>query len=227
MRQVSKTPFEENEMERSRAYTALGVLLVALGGLFLLQNFGFLGNVGSFVWAALFGLGGLAFLWVFISNREHWWALIPGFALLGLAGTNFFSDQSDQDIVSGFTGGFFLGAIGMAFLVIYIIRREHWWAIIPAGALLTLALVATLSASLPGEVAGSIFFFGLAATFGALYLVPTPLDRPSWALTPAGILAIIGLMVLATGGNMIGLVVPFALMAVGGIVVLRAIVKQH
>jgi hypothetical protein len=211
-------------MERSEAHTGLGVLLVALGGLFLLQNFGFLGNLGNLVWIALFGLGGLAFLWVFIANREHWWALIPGFALLGLAGTLFLSGL---DIAGGVIGGFFLGSIGMAFFVIYLIRREHWWAIIPAGALLTLALVATVSSSLPGEVGGSLFFFGLAATFGALYLLPTPMDRPSWPLIPAGILAIIGLLVLASGGNMLGLVVPFALIALGGIIVFRATVQRQ
>jgi hypothetical protein len=156
-------------MERPEDYAGLGVLLVALGALFLLQNFGFLGDIGNLIWVSLFGLGGLAFLWVFIANREQWWALIPGFALLGLAGTLFLSDL---DIAGGLIGGFFLGSIGMAFLIIYIIRREHWWAIIPAGALLTLALVATVSSSLPGEVGGSIFFFGLAATFGA-HLLPT------------------------------------------------------
>ena len=211
-------------MERSRTYTGLGVLLVALGGLFLLQNFGFLGDIGNLIWGALFGLGGLAFLWVSIANREHWWALIPGFALLGLAGTLFLSDL---DIARGLTGGFFLGSIGVAFLIIYIIRREHWWAIIPAGALLTLALVATVSSSLPGEVGGSLFFFGLAATFGALYLLPTPMDQQSWPLIPAGVLAIIGLLVLASGGNMLGLVVPFALMALGGIIVFRAITQRQ
>jgi hypothetical protein len=211
-------------MERPRTYTGLGVLLVALGGLFLLQNFGFLGDIGNLIWVSLFGLGGLAFLWVFIANREQWWALIPGFALLGLAGTLFLSDL---DIAGGLTGGFFLGSIGMAFLIIYIIRREHWWAIIPAGALLTLALVATVSSSLPGEVGGSIFFFGLAATFGALYLLPTPMDRQSWPLIPAGILAIIGMLILASGGNMLGLVIPFALMALGGIIVFRAITQRQ
>ena len=211
-------------MERPRTYTGLGVMLVALGGLFLLQNFGFLGDIGNFIWATLFGLGGLAFLWVFIANREQWWALIPGFALLGLAGTLFLSDL---DIAGGLTGGFFLGSIGMAFLIIYIIRREHWWAIIPAGALLTLALVATVSSSLPGEVGGSIFSFGLAATFGALYLLPTPMDRQSWPLIPAGILAIIGMLVLASGGNMLGLVIPFVLMALGGIIVFRAITQRQ
>jgi hypothetical protein len=203
------------------------VVLVALGSLFLLQNFGFLGNIGDLIWPLLFGLGGLAFLWVFISNREHWWALIPGFALLGLAGTIFLSGLDVMgEVAGGVAGGFLLGSISMAFFVIYIIRRDNWWALIPAGVLFTLALVATVSSFLPGEMAGSIFFFGLAATFCALYLLPTELDRPTWALIPAGILAIIGLLVLISSGTMISLLIPLALIAAGAIMVLRAVTRR-
>jgi hypothetical protein len=210
----------DETMERSRGYDGLGILLVVLGGLFLLQNFGFLDGTGAFIWALLFGCGGLVFLAVFLANRENWWALIPGFTLLGLAGTMVLGQF---DATGGATGGFFLTSIGFAFLVIYLIRREHWWAIIPAGVLLTLALIATLSSVLPGETDASLFFFGLAATFGALYLLPTPLDRPTWALIPAGIMGIIGLLLLVAGGNMVGLVIPFILIASGGIIVLRAL----
>ena len=64
-------------MERSKGYDGLGILLVLLGGLFLLQNFGFLGGLGAFIWAVLFGFGGLAFLVVFLANRENWWASDP------------------------------------------------------------------------------------------------------------------------------------------------------
>jgi len=207
-------------MEKSKGYDGLGILLVLLGGLFLLQNFGFLGGLGDFIWAMLFGFGGLAFLIVFLANRENWWALIPGFTLLGLAGTMVLGEL---DTGGGATGGFFLASIGSAFLVIYLIRREHWWAIIPAGVLLTLALIATLSSVLPGETGASLLFFGLAATFGALYLIPTPLDHPTWALIPAGIMGVIGLLLFIAGGSMSGLIMPFVLIALGGIIVLRAL----
>ena len=36
----------------------------------------------------------------------------------------------------------FLGTIGLSFWVIYLTRRDFWWAVIPGGALMTLALVA-------------------------------------------------------------------------------------
>jgi len=34
-------------------------------------------------------------------------------------------------------------------------------------------------------------------------------------------------LVLASGGNMLGLVVPFALMALGGVIVFRAIMQRQ
>ncbi len=207
-------------MEKSKGYNGLGVLLVALGGLFLLQNFGFLGGLGNFIWAVLFGFGGLAFLSVFLANRENWWALIPGFTLLGLTGTMVLDEL---DTAGDLSGGFFLASIGFAFLVIYLLRREYWWAIIPAGVLMTLAAIASLSSILPGDTDASLLFFGLAATFGAVYLMTTPMEQQSWALIPAGVMAIIGLLLLISGGAMTGLIVPFALIALGGIIVLRAV----
>ena len=74
-------------MRNNRAFTGvMGVLLLVAGGLLLLQNLGiFTPTISGAIWAPLFGLGGMAFLLVFIFNREQWWALIPGMTLLGLA----------------------------------------------------------------------------------------------------------------------------------------------
>jgi hypothetical protein len=71
-----------------------------------------------------------------------------------------------------------------------------------------------------------LFFFGLAATFGLVSLVPTPAGSTQWARIPAGILAVVGVLVTvsgATGGN---LVAPLALMLIGGLLVLRAIRRR-
>ena len=91
-------------MKSSRGYIGLGILLVVLGLLFLLQNFDLfnINVLGDLIWGVLFGAAGLVFLWVFVSNLEgNWWAVIPGFTLLGLAGPVAFGD--------------FLGEAGAAF----------------------------------------------------------------------------------------------------------------
>ena len=61
-----------------------GILLVLGGALFLLQNLGVFGTGIDILWPILFALGGLIFLYVFVTNRTQWWAVIPGMALLGL-----------------------------------------------------------------------------------------------------------------------------------------------
>ncbi|NLG96293.1 MAG: hypothetical protein GX491_02930 [Chloroflexi bacterium] len=201
----------------------VSLFLIGLGVLFLLNNLNLLPwSIISeqIFWGAAFGLGGLIFLGVFLSNRENWWAVIPGFVLLGLA-----------IIVSGIIppgfgdleGGVFLGMIGLSFWVIYFTHREQWWAVIPGGVLVTLAAIATMPNSLEGLVTGGIFFLGLALTFGLVYLLPTPDGRMYWAAWPAGILGAMGVLLLLGAGDLIRFVWPVALILFGGLMVWRAL----
>lgn len=110
--------------------------LLALGVLALLQTLGV--SVVGWVWGVLFAAGGLLFLGVYQQDNTRWWALIPGFTLLGLGALLLF-----EPLLQGSTeGALFLAAIGAGFLATYLVRRSNWWALIPAGTLLTLALVA-------------------------------------------------------------------------------------
>ena len=110
---------------------------------------------------------------------------------------------------------FFLGGIGLGFLLITLNNREFWWAIIPAGTLFTVALVAGLASVLEGVGAGAVLFLGLALTFGALYLVRTPQGRMKWALIPAGVLLVIGLGMMAFSESVLQYLWPLALIGVG------------
>lgn len=189
---------------------AVGALLVALGILFLLQNFGIFGGVANLFWLVLFGGGGLAFLCVFAMNQQQWWAVIPGFVLLGLAVLIGFGDK-----LGSWGPALFLGSIGLAFWVIFVVRREFWWAIIPAGTLSTLALVAVLADHLPGEVVGGVLFLGMAATFGLVYVLTGHESRQRWALIPAGILGVLGVLLTLSMGGLINYVWALALIGAG------------
>ena len=123
-------------MKGSRGYIGLGILLIALGVLSLVGDLGVFSfaDVGDLIWGLLFGVAGLAFLAAFLTDTyERWWAAIPGLTLCGLAVLIVFGDRLGA---SG--GALFLAAIGLSFWVIYLVRREFWWAIIPGGALITL-----------------------------------------------------------------------------------------
>jgi hypothetical protein len=199
-----------------------GVLLIAGGTLFLLQNLGIF-TIGSLLIALLFAFGSLVFLSVFFENREHWWALIPGFVLMGLAGQialSFFAPQLSDSV----GGALFLGALGLSFFAVYLIRRENWWAVIPGGVLATLAVVSALEATALDT--GAIFFSGLALTFGLVAVLPTPDGAMRWAWIPAGILLLIAVMLVVAAGDYINFVIPVALIAVGVYLLLRTFIPR-
>ncbi len=201
---------------------AVGALLVALGILFLLQNFGIFGSVANLIWLVLFGGGGLAFLYVFATNQQQWWAVIPGFVLLGLAVLIGFGDK-----LGDWGPALFLGSIGLAFWVIFVVRRDFWWAIIPAGTLSTLALVAILADRLQGEVVGGLLFLGLAATFGLVYVLTGHESRQRWAIIPAGILGVLGLLLTLSMGGLVNYIWALALIGAGVFLLSRTGIFQR
>lgn len=199
-----------------------GILLIALGLIFLLQSFGFLGGLLALVWAFAFGAAGLAFLFVFLTNRAHWWAIIPGFALLSLAAL-IALDQLFPRLTDSLGGTLFLGGIGLGFWAVFLLNREHWWTAIPGGVLFTLALVAGLSPFLGGAATGGVFFVGLGLTFGLLSFLPTPQGRMKWALIPAAVMLVMGLLIMVAATPLLGTLWPAALILLGLYLVLRAL----
>lgn len=198
-----------------------GVLLVLAGVLLLLQNLGVMAAEWDAVWAIVFLLGGLAFLGFLITGEKNWWAAIPGFTLIGL-GSLIGLEAIAPTVASSWGGGLFLGSIGLGFLVIYAMRREFWWAIIPAGVLLTLGLVAAVDQSAGGPEGGAIFFFGLALTFGVLYLIPTREGRRmTWALIPAVILFALGIVTGFAATGISNYIWPAILILAGAYLLLR------
>ena len=198
-----------------------GILLIIVGILLLLQGFGILGAVVALIWALIFAAGGLVFLYVFLTDqRASWWAVIPGFALLGL-GALIALDEFWPQVGSAVGGALFLGGIGLAFWVIYFIKREYWWAVIPGGVLFTLALVAGLESVFEGAEMGGVLFLGLGLTFGLLYFIPTPRGRMKWALIPAAVLLVIGLLVIAATTGIFEYLWAIALILVGLYLLLR------
>jgi hypothetical protein len=196
----------------------LGLLLIVGGVLFLLDSLGIMA-VEVVLWPLFIGIASLVFLVVFLTApQSNWWAAIPGFVLLGLTGT-IALDQLAPEVGETWGGALFLGGIALAFWVIYLVNREQWWAVIPGGVLLTLALVAGLSEVLEGVEMGGIFFLGLGLTFGLLALLPTPEGRLTWSIIPAIVLLVMGALVTAAAAELINYVWPAALV-LGGLYLL-------
>lgn len=195
-----------------------GVLLVTAGVLFLLQSLGVI-PVMALLWPVLMGLASLAFLYVFLSApQSNWWAAIPGFVLLSLAGIAALNEFA-PDVGDAVSGPLFLGIIALPFWVIYFANHGHWWAVIPGGVLLTLALVAGLSSVLQGVEMGGVFFLGLGITFALLAILPTPEGRLMWPIIPAIVLLLMGALITAAAADLINYVWP-ALLILGGLYLL-------
>jgi hypothetical protein len=180
--------------------------------------------VGTILWPVLICIASLTFLLVFVTAPQtNWWAAIPGFVLLGLTGT-IALNQMVPETAGGWGGALFLGGVALAFWVIYLVNPEHWWAVIPGGVLLTLALVAGLSSALEGVEMGGIFLFGLGLTFVLLALLPTPEGRLTWAIIPAVVLLAMGALITAAAAQLINYVWPAALI-LGGLYLLYRVIR--
>ncbi|HSR26119.1 MAG TPA: hypothetical protein VLW53_21370, partial [Candidatus Eisenbacteria bacterium] len=72
----------------------------------------------------------------------------------------------------------------------------------------------------PGGAGGSIFLFGMAATFAAVALVPTPCPPRTWAWIPAAVLAALAAVTLGTTSAVAAVFWPLLLILGGAYLVL-------
>lgn len=202
-----------------RSRTLWGVLLVIMGILFLLESLAIV-ELGV-LWAVLFAVAGLAFGYTFLEDRERWWAVIPAMALLGIAAL-IAVDVLLPQVGEVLGGSIFLIFLALAFLIIYgVTRRVEWWAVIPGGILLVLGVLLALEPVLGDDLFAGLFLIGIGLTFAVIYLLPTPEGRMGWALIPAGILALVGLLVLTVTTELAIYIWPIALIVVGAYLLLR------
>jgi hypothetical protein len=213
-------------MKKNSSRIIFGAALILLGVLLFLQSL-FHMDIGGLVIAGFFVLGGGIFFYVFGNNTENWWALIPGFTLAGIGGL-IGMEALMPEFAAQFGGTFFLAMIGLSFLVIYLIHRDFWWALIPAGVLFTLALT-TVAALFNDDLGGAVFFLGLAATFAVLGLMPMG-KQDKWPWIPAGICALIGVIIAAGSGvfvnSIFSYLLPAAMLVAGVYLIVRSMRQQ-
>jgi hypothetical protein len=185
-----------------------GLILIGIGVLGLFGTLGWFGGLGGLPGLVLFGA---AAYFAYLQGRQtgsRFWRL-AAFPLAGLAIASIAPEP---------LGGFaFLGSIGLAFALVYRENANQWWAIIPAGTLLSLAVTALIDGMTRNAGAGgAVFLFGLAATFFVLTRLPR--HAQGWAIFPAAVLAVLAVVALTTSG---GWIVPVLLIAAGAWMLLR------
>lgn len=213
-------------MDSLRRGAFLGAALIAAGILFLFSNLGYF-NIGGPLVGVLFCLAGLFFLNMLREYPANWWAVIPGVILVDLGALIVLSTIFPGQM--GRVGGaFFLGGISLAFWLVFLRTREFWWAIIPAGVLLTLAGITVIDlAPFGGLIVPATLFLGIAGTFALVYLLTGRETRFKWTWYPAGICGLIGMFFLAFSGRIGSLIMPAALIVLGLFMVAKTFIKKE
>jgi hypothetical protein len=171
--------------------------------------------IGTYVMWAI----AVPFWVVYLANRRNWWALIPAgvMTVVGIIPILTLGVRGEA------IGTFVMWVIAIPFWVVYLANRRNWWAIIPAGTLTVIGLMPLLAlTTLPGQFIGGIFFIGLAAVFGLIYLLHWRQPEMLWAIYPAAVLLAIGIGVMAFGQNWW----PLVLIALGMVLLIRAILPR-
>ena len=162
---------------------------------------------------------GLAFIITFLMHNHYWWALIPG-VIMGGIGVATLIEIFVPAATSNIIATIILGSIGLAFLLVFFLNRNHWWAIIPAGALASVAAMV-----LTGMV--SMLFIGLAVTFA---LIPLFIRREYWwGWIVCAVMAIMGIAFLffeTAIGTISVFFFPVVLIILGAVAIIQAVLPR-
>jgi hypothetical protein len=167
---------------------------LVIGTILLLQSLNIItAQISSAIWGILVGVAAIAFLAQYQSYRDQWWWLIPGGTLLFISIANL-GEAFLPSMFNPWEDLLVLGGIGLSFLIVYFNNRDQWWALIPAGVLLTLGGISTIENLMtPNFDTDSLLFIGLGLTFLVLYFLPRRAGRMRWAIFPGVALLFFGL----------------------------------
>lgn len=101
--------------------------------------------------ALFLGLIGLSFWIIYLTNRQFWWAVIPGGVLVTLA-TVAGIDSVFKEAPDALSGGVFFAGLGLTFVLLGFLptpqpHGQLRWAFIPGGILLVMGLLVALAAA--------------------------------------------------------------------------------
>ena len=128
---------------------------------------------GEWVGAMILLMIALAFLIVYLTGRRRTWAMLVAYIFGVLSIGPMLAAYKNM---GAYFGSVLMFAIALPFFIVYFRMPENWWAIIPAGALSTIGVVAALAIAgmiqdaRSGGYANAFLMAGLAATFAVIWL---------------------------------------------------------
>ena len=188
-----------------------GVLLIGGGLLALADQMGYISTFSPQVWMIVFAaISLLALVSYALSGWKQWGLLFPAGAFGGLA---LLIALAEENVDSAAVASPLFFGVLIPFVAAYLSdRTQNWWALIPGGVMLFLALTMLLVDSTGGEWVGALFLFMIALSFLVIYLNN---HTRTWALLVAYILAVLGIApLMSTGGRDAAYYGPIFLFAV-------------
>lgn len=205
---------------------AVAITLIAIGVLVLLQNTGIAdGETGQVVSTVVLAAAGIFFIGLYFPSRRQWFWVALGLVFFSFALSKlvyFFPSLNEfyrQVII--------FGGVGISFLTIYLHNRMQWWAMFPAGLLISISASQVAENLLPSLETSGILVLGLGLTFMVLYAVPTPVGRLKFALLPALILLVVAaVIILGAPYNLSDYLLPGLILIAGVVLILLTLRKK-
>jgi hypothetical protein len=180
---------------------------------------------GQWIGALFLFLIALSFLVVYLNDRARIWALLVAYIIGVLSIAPMLAAGGET---AEYYGPIFLFAVALPFFILYFRSLDNWWAIIPAGAVTTTAIVAAFAIAglirneAEGGYSNAIILVGLAATFAVVWLR----HARQWAkiATIALLVLALGSVFFATYTQILG---PLLIMVVGMYLFFTALRPRH
>lgn len=173
-------------MDKKLSRVFWGIVLILSGAIALAQGQGYLNDLPNVVWAVAFGIIAIAALVVYLVGEKKNWPILFPFGIFGALAVMLALEDTLSD--NAWIAGLLFVGIGLPFVVAYFLdRAKHWWAIIPAGIMLFLAITISILDNFRDEWVGTALFLILALVFFLVYLS----HKKTWAILVAYIMLVL------------------------------------
>lgn len=176
----------------------IGLFLIILGALLLLNSIGRISLDEENVMSIIFFSGGAVLIAAHFLYKKELWTLIAGSCGVFIGSAIYIGES--QVLPDEIIGAILFVIIALLFFNALRAGRKNWWALIPGGFCLIIAVHIFLDTMwwIPDEYHGIAFFIGGGVIFGIIYFLRDETYKLDWAKYPAIILFSIGGLILLT-----------------------------